>query len=163
MSVSTYLGGYKLPINPLEEVSFIVQGSNKTYNIVKLGEISELGIRKQMTVSVKSLFVKNGQSGLATGCYVNELIDMFDKKQPVRFLIVGGGFDTNLLVSIESFKYSMPYGEDGDVYYTLSLKEYREHRIKKLVIRNTRQSESSSALTDSHDYKEKREEVAANA
>ena len=166
-SVSTYLGGIKLPINPLEEVSFSVSGDNKTFSIVSLGEISELGNRKQISVSIKSLFVTSNNN-FPTGDYTSQIIKMIDDKKPVQFIITGGGFDTNILVSIDSFKYDMPYGEGGDVYYSLSLKEYREHKAKTLVIKSTVNSSASnsgtsSALTNSDDYSQKRREVAENA
>lgn len=178
--VRTYLGGIRLPINPIEEVSFSVSGENKTFSVVALGEISELGNRNQISVSIKSLFVKS-PGHFPSGDYILQFLKMIDDKKPIQFIITGGGFDTNMPVSIDSFKYDMPYGEDGDVYYSLSLKEYREHKVKTLVIKSStvisstsnssgtsstlanNVSSTSSALTNSDDYTEKRREVAEDA
>lgn len=155
--VSTYLGAILLPVNPLEEVSFSVGTSSKTYDIISVGEVSELGNRKQITISLKSLFLKKMYPFAASyGVYVDEILKMMNDKKPVRFLIVGDGVNINLLCSIEDFKYDMPYGELNEYYYSLSLREYREHTAKKVVAAPTgvstverRMESSGSAKTTS--------------
>lgn len=135
--IHTFLGGFFLPVNPFNEITFSVSTISTSYNIAEFGEISELGNSKQKTFSIKSLITENNYSFSTGGKIgIDDILDMIEAKQPVRFIITGDGIDINMLVSIDSFKYTVNYGEIKEYYYTLSLKEYREHLIKKVVAKN---------------------------
>lgn len=123
------------PVNP-ETVNFAKESNNETTDVVRLGEINVLGITSLGEISFESFF-----PGFKNGAYVQtknkfwkpkKYIDLIEKirreKKPCRFVVT----DTliNTLVSIESFEYEYRAGEESDVYFSITLKEYRSHDAK---------------------------------
>ena len=138
--VRTYLDGMRLPVNPLEDVTLKIQGSNKQYEIVAIGEITKLGNRKLMTITINSLFVEAdyhpfSQGGGSPESYVKKIKRVMDRKSTTRLVITGDGIDINMRCTIEDFSPSRKFGDWEDVYYTLSLKEYRSYSAKRLPTR----------------------------
>lgn len=134
--VRTYLGGMLLPVNPLDEVTCHVQGNNKQYEIVAIGDITKLGNRKLMTIEIKSIFPSADYpfsvGGDSPASYVQAIQQMMDSQSTTRLMMTGDGMDINLRCTIEDFKPTQKFGETGDYYYTLSLKEYRSYSAKRL-------------------------------
>lgn len=141
--IKTFFNSVQLPVNPFEDITIKVQGDNKQYNIVDLGELTVIGKRKLKELSIKSLFSDNvypfstTSSPLATETYVDNINSLMEKSLPGRLIITGDGIDINLLCSIESFEPSYHFGETNECYYTLSLKEYRDPVVKRVVIMQT--------------------------
>lgn len=139
--VRTYLGGMLLPVNPLDEVTCHVQGNNKQYEIVAIGDITKLGNRKLMTVEIKSIFPgADYPFSVGSGSpdsYVQSIQQMMTSQSTTRLIMTGDGMDLNLCCTIEDFKPTQKFGETGDYYYTLSLKEYRSYSAKQLSISST--------------------------
>lgn len=137
-----------LPINPLEELAFSVGTSSKEYDIIAIGEITQIGDRKQISVEIKSLFTSGDYSfsagnSMSPKAYINKILKMMEAKAPVQLVIAGENADVNMLCSIGSFKYSMAFGEVGDYYYSLSLKEFRQYKLKKVVVKGSGISSSA--------------------
>ena len=126
-----------LPITP-EDIEISYPGNNKTADVILLGEINLLKTRKLATFSIKSWFPdENWYPGIVTSgrfrkssYYVNFFEKIRDEKKPCWFYIYGLNF--SMQVSIESFTYSRKGGEHEDLYYTLSLKEYRPFSVREL-------------------------------
>ncbi len=157
--IKTFVGGIQLPVNPLEEVSFSYSANNQRFEIVSIGEVTKIGSRGLIKAEIKSLFtdgdypfiVKSGiSSGMSAERYVSRVKSMFNARSPVRFIITGDGVDINLRCSLESFKYTKPFGEVNDYYYTLSLMEYRSYSAKRIVV-NPAQTQSPNASKRSED------------
>lgn len=135
--ISTFVGGLRLPVNPLEEVAFSVKANNQRYEIVAIGEVTAIGSRGLIKVDIKSLFTDRSYpfifgGGLPAEQCVSRINGMLNARSPVRFIITGDGVDINMLCSIESFTYKMPFGEVGEYYYSLSLTEYRPYSAKRI-------------------------------
>jgi nucleoid-associated protein YgaU len=141
--IKTFLNGVQLPVNPFEDITIKVQGNNKQYEIVDLGEVTRIGKRKLKDVSIKSLFTDNvypfttTSSPLPAKTYVDNIYKVMDQSLPARLIITGDGVDINLLSSIEQFSPSQHFGETNEYYYTLELKEFREPVIKRVQIVQT--------------------------
>lgn len=141
--VKTFFNGVQLPVNPFEDITPKVQGNNKQFDIVDLGEVTVIGKRKLKEFSIKSLFTGNvypfttTSSPLEAKTYVDNIYKLMDQSLPGRLVITGDGVDINMLCSIEDFEPSQHFGETNEYYYTLSLKEYREPVVKRVQIVQT--------------------------
>lgn len=143
----------QLPITP-EDIEISYPGSNKTVNIIQLGQVNLLKTRNLATFSIKSWFPdEDWYPGIRTTgrfkkskFYVRFFEKIRDDKKPCWFYIYGLKF--NMQVSIESFTYSRKGGEHEDLYYTLSLKEYRPFSVRELpkVLQEDEDSESIETL-----------------
>jgi len=119
-----------LPVTP-EEFHITEKSENTTVVVNSLGEINLLGKRGLKEGSISSFF-PNQDYPFANGDddpydYVEKILKWKESGTTVRLLIGG---DTNILVAIETFEYGEQDGS-GDVYYTLTFKEYREIELKK--------------------------------
>lgn len=127
----------QLPITP-EDIEITYPGNNKTTDVILLGEVNLLKTRKLATFSIKSwLPDEDWYPGIRTlgkfkksSYYVNFFEKIRDAKKPCYFYIYGLNF--NMQVSIESFTWQRKGGEHEDLYYTLSLKEYRPFSVREL-------------------------------
>lgn len=138
--IKTFVGGLQLPVNPLEEVSFSYGANNQRFEIVAIGDVTRIGSRGLIKVEIKSLFTDGDypfvlKSGMSAERYVSRMKSMFNAESPVRFIITGDGVNINLRCSLENFKYTKPFGEVEDYYYTLSLMEYRPYSAKRIVVK----------------------------
>lgn len=136
--VKTFVDGTVLPVNPFNEITLEAKTNNKRIEIVELGEVSLLGSRGLYGVTINSIFTENVYPWSAidnpkpADFYLSFLRERQEAKAPVRFVVSGDGLDVNLLCSIESLKTSQRAGETNEVYYTLSLMEYREYSVTRL-------------------------------
>jgi len=136
MSAKTFLAGMQLPVNPLEELTFSIAAANKDYEVIALGEVTQIGHRGLMATEINSVFTVERYRfvevphPLPPAEYVAAIVAMLEAREPVRLIVTGDGVDINMLCSITGFKHRQPFGELGDYYYTLALKEYRVHSAK---------------------------------
>ena len=138
--IKTFFDGVQLPVNPFDDVTIKVQGNNKQYEVIGLGEVTRIGNRKLKELSIKSFFTHNvypfstTSSPLPVKSYVNNIDRLMEQSLPGRLIIVGDGIDINLLCSVENFEPSYHFGETNECYYSLSLKEYREPVVKRVQV-----------------------------
>lgn len=102
--------------------------NNSTVNINNLGDINMLGRRGLRTLKFSSFFPAQAYNFVQTLSiaspydYVGRIRNMAESGQPCKVLI--SGTDVSMSVSIEDFTYKEQDGT-GDVYFSLTLKEYR--------------------------------------
>ena len=128
----------QLPVNPAE-LEINTDGSNKTMEIVKLGEVNQLRERKLRALKIESFLPQREEPPFVLTKGKFELpqayIDFFGlvqaNKKPMRLIITG--LDVNMMVSIESLLIKHVAG-DGDVWFKLELKEYRSYVAKEVQI-----------------------------
>lgn len=141
--IKTFIAGMQLPVNPFEDLTFSSTINTKEYDIISFGEVVKMGNRKSIELTIKSLFTDKSYPFLAVSSplpaidYVNKIYEMFNKKSPVRFIVTGDKTDINLLCVITGFQHVQKFGEEGEYYYTLVLKEYLEPKAKKVLLKNT--------------------------
>ncbi|WP_338630569.1 phage baseplate protein [Clostridium baratii] len=130
----------QFPVNP-EELKVKTEGSNEVKEVVKLGEVNIARDKKLSTIEFESFlpednvypFIRTKNQFKGPKYYIDFIERVRKDKKPVRFIVS----DTyiNLMVLIESFEYGYEHGTN-DVTFTLSLKEFREVRVKEVKISN---------------------------
>lgn len=128
LSYNNYEDELWLPVLP-SEIEIVTGLNNTTLEVVGLGEIGVVGNRKLNTIAISSFFPKYYSSY----CQQRDIPDPYiavqkiefwrDSKKPIRLHITD--IPLSMPCMIEEFKYREKGGQPGDVYYDLSLKEYR--------------------------------------
>lgn len=126
----------QLPVNP-PELETIQNGSNKTEDIIKTGQINIPRTPKLKEFTIKSFFPRHSDAPyvLTKGAFKEPeyYIDFFRRVPistlPCRFVVSDMNIDIDVLV--ESFQYGQE-GGDEDINYTLKLKEYKKFSVKLL-------------------------------
>ena len=126
----------RLPVNP-ETIRIKKEGDNKTYQVLKLGEINILGDMKLDEIEFEVLlpgriypFVLTKKDFKKPDFYIEKFDKYMKSKEPIRLVITGKPMSINQLVSIENVEYEKRAGEEEDIYVKLELKEYREYGLK---------------------------------
>lgn len=134
-----------LPVNP-ESFAFTEKHNNTSVNVNSIGEVNLLGKRDLKTGTISSHFPKrdrnyaNNSDRQAPYTYINKLLSWKSSGKPVQLIITGTKI--NFQVTIETLKYGEQDGT-GDVYYDLTLKEYRAVEIKKTKLKKTKKKKTT--------------------
>lgn len=143
-----WLNNFSIPVLPSE---YKVQSSqnNQSENIVGIGEVLLKGKRNLITVSFSSFFpLRRNSSYCRRGSilkpiqYVNAIERM---KQTGTVKLVITGSPIRMDCTIESFEWGENDGT-GDIFYTLSFKEYRNVSASKSSVVQDGLLESTSAV-----------------
>lgn len=145
MNYSMYIGinygekGFSVPVLP-EKIELSESGTNKTYDVINLGEVNTIGKPKLTDISFESFFPKNKGRYVSTEelfepiVYIKKIKEWRDANQKIRFILTGDGIQINDLFTIESFKFWEESGQVGDIYYSLDLKRYKNYATKKVAV-----------------------------
>ena len=146
--MEVWLNSISIPVLPSE---YKVQSkqNNQTENIIGIGEISLKGKRGLRSVSFSSFFPFRKDSSycrkgriLKPLQYVNA-IERMKQLGTVKLIITGS--PVRMTCTIDSFEWGENDGT-GDIFYTLSLKEYRYvNATQSSVIQDNAGGESASA------------------
>lgn len=124
----------QLPLNPEKVEVATTVDINKT-DVVKLGEVAELGKKKLASIQFECFLPHSYRSmyGLpvsrgnfrSPNSVINFLDRIIESEQPARLVVT----DTriNMLVGIEQFDYSHQAGNHEDVYYTIKFSEWKDY------------------------------------
>lgn len=133
----------KIPVNP-EEIEVKRPTSHKDYDVIGLGQIvvpkkPDLRIvswEKFFPGSLSDPYVRSGAK--EPEFYVKALEKAMKRKQKIRLIIArSGSCDTNMRCVVEEFVTRDKGGEPGDVYYEISLLEYRDYSPETVQIITT--------------------------
>ncbi len=129
----------RLPVNPAT-IRVKEKGNNKTYQVLKLGEINILGNKSLTEVDFEVLlpgqiypFVVTKNDFRLPNFYLSKFKEYEESKQPVRLIITGDYLDINMLVSIEIMEKEVRAGEEDDVYINIELKEYKPYSMDTFI------------------------------
>ncbi|MEG0297627.1 MAG: hypothetical protein RR620_12985 [Clostridium sp.] len=128
----------QFPVNP-EEIKINQDGNNEKTEVVKLGEVNIARDMKLASIEFQCFlpatnsypFILNRNQFEAPEFYIDFINKVRKDKKPIRFIV--SDKNINILAIIENFSYSYKAGDD-DVYYNISLSEYREIRVKTVQI-----------------------------
>lgn len=135
----------RLPVNP-QEVSVVYGGENTNYNLAGVGEVVIPRLPKLATIELESYFPRNAYTAATVGnsWYKPEVyVDFFTKlqRQKIVFQFVINRYDgekqmfnTSIYAVISDFKITDKGGESGDVYFAVSVQEYRNTAPKKVEV-----------------------------
>lgn len=125
----------QLPVNP-SEVTTSGSGGHKKYDMLSIGEAVGIGKPKLQSWRIKSYFPADGD--YPSSYYAAKLAELAQQKNPFRLVInrltVTGSpvYETNTLVLLDKWEMTDNAGEEGDVYYDLTLTEYKPFVAKTL-------------------------------
>lgn len=145
---------FMLPVNP-ESFAFTEKHNNTSVNVNSIGEVNLLGKRDLKTGTISSHFPKrdrnyaNNSGRQAPYTYINKLLSWKSSGKPIQLIITGTKI--NFQVTIETLKYGEQDGT-GDVYYDLTLKEYRAVEIKKTKLKKKSKPKRPAAKKKTKTY-----------
>ena len=127
-----------IPVLP-EKLKVSSPGRNEKTTVLKLGEIIIPRDKGLQSLEWESFFpAEDGPyvtgSLVDPGAAVRKLQKSRDKSKPVRVLLIGPDFDINSSMLIDSFDYWEQGGEPGDIYYSITLIEYKEYSPAKITL-----------------------------
>ncbi|WP_102271309.1 LysM peptidoglycan-binding domain-containing protein [Cytobacillus massiliigabonensis] len=120
----------RLPVNPAT-LNVKSPFENTDISITHFGEYTVIGERGAAEFSFESFFPKHynetyceyASFPMPSEC-IRTIENWRDKRKPLRFIVTGS--NVNYAVTIRDFSYEVQRaGSPGDIYYSLSLKEYR--------------------------------------
>lgn len=130
----------KLQFPVLPETINVKSGSNnENMNIAGLGEITIMQSRPAYQFSFSSFFPKTKFPDVAVSSLtapltlVEKIKSWKASDKPVHFIITNCGID--LYCTIESFDTNEDGGDVGTIYYSITLKEYREVSVRQVTVK----------------------------
>lgn len=127
-----------IPVLP-ETLAIESPGRNETAEILELGEVYLLKNKGLREISWESFFPAYN-APFVTGKWnapieiVKAIQEARDSGKPIRFLLLGTNLDINRQYGIEDFSYEERGGEVGDIYYSISLCEWKDYSPKKIIL-----------------------------
>lgn len=128
----------QLPVNP-SQMNIKLEGSNTAYSILDFGEIVIPDYRKLITIDLEGFFPTAEAPYVVSEklhtplYYADKLMDWVEQKAILRFITGKSVYDINLLCILTKVDISEKPGAPEDIYYNLSLKEYREHTVNEVT------------------------------
>lgn len=139
----------KLRIPVLPEQFDVTKGSNiESINIADLGELLIIQDMPADQISFSSYFP--GDGGTNPSDYISMIDSWRLKKKPIHVILTGASIDVNTYMAIISFSYYEQGGDVGTIYYSITLKEFREPTVRKITVGSdgSGKIESMSIRTD---------------
>jgi len=139
-SMALIIEGREIPISVLParlEVSS--PGRNDRAVVIELGEILILRKKRLRSITWRSFFPAH-DAPFVTGSMIDpiEAIRAIqsarDAEQPIRLLITGTDLDINTRVGVHAFGYSERSGELGDLYYDITLQEWKIYAARRVIL-----------------------------
>lgn len=136
----SFAGGdaIRFPVHP-ESITVESPFGFEDVHVTHLGEYSVFGERPLKSIKFSAFFPGEYNSSYceyseiqSPSSYVSQIESWRDKKKPLRLVVAGTG--VNIAVTVREF--SLDYeraGAIGDVYFTLSLKEYRHQGARESI------------------------------
>ena len=138
-----YIDSLMLPFAPAK-LTLSIDGANKTVDLINIGQVNILKNPKLTDIEFEFTlpneeysYVKNFKEQTV---YLSKLEELITSKKPFRFIVSRvksqGSFldDTNMLVSLESYKIIEDAKEGFDIVIAVKLRQYREFGTKKVTI-----------------------------
>lgn len=127
----------QIPVLP-EQIDISHGASNDSLSVAGLGEITIIQDRQAITFKWDSHFPAVWHQGccvergalLAPSVYRDKIVEWLSTPKPIKFIATDSGINT--FCTIESFDYHEQGGDPDTLYYSISLKEYREVIVRQL-------------------------------
>lgn len=125
-------GSIRFPINP-DKLKEDISSESLTEKISGIGEVSIPQTPSLRQISFSSFFWK-AKDSIDPSRYVEWLKRWQRSKKPAHLTVSKIGWD--MMVTCENFSNWTNAGEEDDIYFELSLKEYREYSAHKVTVLN---------------------------
>lgn len=138
MYVKQGYDAFRFPVLP-EKVEVSYGSNNDKLQVCGIGEVTIIQDDAAARIKLESFFPKNYFPGCdffdipnpVDAC--NKILSMKKSRQPVRFTITGG-LGVSMYVTIEDFKTWEEGGDVGTIYFSISLKEYKEVTVRQITV-----------------------------
>jgi hypothetical protein len=138
----------RFPVNP-ESLSVNSPFGYEDISVSQLGEITNIGWRGLREITFSSFWPKHydptycNYSGFMSPMEFVKKIESFRASRvPVRFIVTGIS-GMNMEVTIRDFQYEAEkFGSPGDVYFTITLKEWRDVNVRTIDLTKKRKKSS---------------------
>lgn len=142
MEIYLQFGGKRLqlPVNP-DEIEIKYPSNNKDYDVLGIGQVVVQRKPALKEVSWECFFpARRTEPYVNAGArqpeiYVSCLEKAMEDQQPGRLIITRSGlYDTNMRCIVDDFKTIDKGGEPEDIYYEITLREYRSYAPQTVQI-----------------------------
>lgn len=158
--INLKLGDLVFPINP-EEIFFEREGSVKEFDVLSFGTVLSVSNPKPISFTLKGFFSNNSYpfSIFSSNSLYNikYIENIFVNKISVDFSIYGNVVPRSFNVIVTKFSYGEKADSYGDVYFSISLMEYKERKpfivdknlyVKKVPVVSNPISNNDSAFRE---------------
>lgn len=143
-SAALTIGGTTVvfPVMP-PKISVKSPGRNETVTVLELGEIllvKPKGLREitwESFFPVRSAPYVTSRSIGSPISYIKDMERARDKGAHGRFCLTGTDLNVNTQVSIDSLEYEERGGEPGDIYYRITLKEWKAYGASVVSVKTS--------------------------
>jgi len=135
LSVNNRAEIIQLPIVP-SEFKINSPVNNETFTTINQGDIKLMGERGLKDLTIETFFPNKKYSFARSNQYTRwqyvEMIESWiERKLRVRLVVTGS--PVNMVTVIDNFEYG-PQDGSGDIYYSLSLSEFKDIKLQKKAI-----------------------------
>lgn len=138
--IGVYLTDHKnktieLPVSP-EEVMLALERNNSTIDVIKVGEVNQIGENKLKNITIDSFIAVKARNAQVTTAsvvkdasfYLDFLKAWFDSKKAGRITVSTTKIDVR--VTVEKLDWGFKSGNADEYVFTLALKEWRDISLK---------------------------------
>lgn len=142
---------FRFPVLP-EKVKVSYGSSNDKMKVCGVGEVTIKQDSDAANISFSAFFPKIYFNGCDyrdipnPNDAVSTITGMMESKKPARFTITGG-MNVSMYVTITKFETEEQGGDAGTIHFSLTLKEYREVRIRQIKVQVSTRKAYISAPT----------------
>ena len=160
LSVNNRAEIIQLPIVPPE---FKIKSpiNNETFTTINQGDIKLMGERGLKDLTIDTFFPNREYSFARSNQYTRwQYVEMIESwiERKLRVRLVATGSPVNIVMAIDNFEYGVQDGS-GDIYYSLSLSEFKDIKLqKKAIVAESKPSIKKSGMNAGTPVKEKAEE-----
>lgn len=135
-----YLGEMEFPAAP-EKLEAEREGGWVKTELETLGEVLQYRPSRLKRVRFGGIFpgqrmgFVTAETLLAPSRYAEILEEAMNSRESRRLVVSGGAAPFSMLAAVESFSRREQAGEDGDLYYSLTLREYRPYGLQAAVVK----------------------------
>ena len=138
-----------LPVNP-EELKISEKSKNREQVVLGIGDVNIPDVRSLNEIEIKSFFPAKWAEYCSVGTqellkpieYVNQIMGYKNSKQPIQIIFAGNlqeiikkNGNTSGLFLVEDLDWEIKAGEEADIYYTISFKQYRNYEPRKVTLK----------------------------
>lgn len=157
----------QLPIPP-DKLKLKINNKNKVVELLNIGDVNILkdpGLSEfdfKILLPGQLLPFATYQNGFKEPEYFLERFEKYKvKKKPIRFIVSRVApwgeplFDTNMLVSLESYPVEEKAGEVGDIYVDIKLKQYKNYKTQVVEIKEVEGNKAIATVKEERPAKPK--------
>ena len=128
----------RFPVLP-EKIQVKSAGKNESATVLEMGEINIIRKKGLREVTWSCFFPAHDAPYVTESLkepisYIEAIQAFRNKRKAAEFSIYGTDLNINMPVSIDSFDYEERAGEVGDIYYSITLREWRNYKARGVVL-----------------------------